>query len=73
LHAEEYHRHDYDEMLSTTVYGLMSKYQVDKIYIGDANPSFIKSLKLQIGEDQDYDKVIAGSKAEKLEITGAKM
>jgi hypothetical protein len=37
LHAEEYHRPDYNEMLST-VYGLMSKYQVDKVYIdGDNN------------------------------------
>jgi hypothetical protein len=58
MHAEEYHRPDYNEMLST-VYGLMSKYNVDSIYIDGANPSFIKSLKLQIGEDADYDKVIA--------------
>jgi hypothetical protein len=46
------------------VYGLISKYQVDKIYIDGANPSFIKSLKLQIGEETDYDKVIARYKAE---------
>jgi hypothetical protein len=52
-------------MLST-VYGLISKYQVDKIYIDGANPSFIKSLKIQIGEDADYDKVITRYKAEKL-------
>jgi hypothetical protein len=63
LHAEEYHRPDYNEMLSL-VYGLISKYQVDKIYIDGANPSFIKSLKLQIGEDADYDKVIARYKSE---------
>jgi hypothetical protein len=63
LYAEEYHRPDYNEMLST-VYGLMSKYQVDKVYIDGANPSFIKSLKLQIGEDADYDKVIARHKSE---------
>ncbi|MFL6426369.1 MAG: hypothetical protein ACJ71R_22640 [Nitrososphaeraceae archaeon] len=31
-----------------------------------ANPSFIKSLKLHIGEDADYDKVIARYKAEGL-------
>jgi hypothetical protein len=37
----------------------MSKYNVDKIYIDGANPSFIKSLKLQIGEESEYDKVIA--------------
>ena len=63
LHAEEYHRPDYNEMLSV-VYGLISKYQIDKIYIDGANPSFIKSLKLQIGEDADYDKVIARYKAD---------
>jgi hypothetical protein len=65
LRAEEYHRPDYNEMLST-VYGLMSKYHVDKVYIDGANPSFIRSLKLQIGEDPDYDKVIARFKSEKL-------
>jgi Terminase RNaseH-like domain len=65
IHAEEYHRPDYNEMLSL-VYGLMSKYDVDKVYIDGANPSFIKSLKLQIGEEADYDKVIARYKAEKL-------
>jgi Terminase RNaseH-like domain len=65
LHAEEYHRPDYNEMLSV-VYLLMSKYDVDKVYIDDANPSFIKSLKIQIGEDADYDRVIARYKAEKL-------
>jgi Terminase RNaseH-like domain len=64
LHAEEYHRLDYNEMLSV-VYGLMSKYQVDKVYIDGANPSFIRSLKLQIGEDPD-DKVIARHRSEKM-------
>ena len=65
LHAEEYHRPDYNEMLST-VYGLISKYQVDKVYIDGANPSFIRSLKLQIGEEADYDKVIARYRSEGL-------
>ena len=65
LHAEEYHRPDYNEMLFT-VYSLMSKYNVDKTYIDGANRSFIKSLKLQIGEGSDYDKVIARYRAEGL-------
>ena len=65
LYAEEYQRPDYNEML-TIVYTLMSKYDVDKVYIDAANPSFIKSLKLQIGEDPDYDKVIAMYRSEKL-------
>jgi hypothetical protein len=63
LYAEEYHRPDYNEMLST-VYNLMSKYQIDKVYVDGVNPSFIKSLKLQIGEDADYDKVIARYRSE---------
>lgn len=48
---------DYNEMLSI-VYGLISKYQVNKIYIDAANPSLIKSKKW-IGEDPDCDRVIA--------------
>jgi hypothetical protein len=63
LHAEEYHRPDYNEMLST-VYSLMSKYNVDKVYINGANPSFIRSLKLQIGEDADYMPEIHKAKQE---------
>jgi hypothetical protein len=55
LYAEEYHRPDYNEMLSV-VYVLMTKYNVDKVYIDGANPSFIKSLKLQIGEEPDMIK-----------------
>jgi hypothetical protein len=46
------------------VYDLMSKYQVDKVYIDGANPSFVKSLKIQIGEDAEYDKVIARYRSE---------
>jgi len=42
LYAEEYHGPDYNEMLSL-VYGLMSKYNVDSVYVDGANPSFIKS------------------------------
>src|SRR5437867_1705647 len=52
LIAEEYHRPDYNEMLSVA-YGLMSKSNVDLVYIDGANPSFIRSLKLQIGEEPD--------------------
>jgi Terminase RNaseH-like domain len=53
LHAEEYDRPDYNAMLDT-VYQLMSKYQVDKTYVDASSPSFIKSLKLRIGEKADY-------------------
>jgi hypothetical protein len=50
----------------------MRKYNVDKVYIDGANPSFIRSLKLQIGEDPDYDKVIDRYKSEKLGVTGVR-
>jgi hypothetical protein len=46
------------------VYELMSKYQVDKCYIDGVNPSFIKSLKLQIGEPADYLEQIASLKSQ---------
>jgi hypothetical protein len=55
LYADEYHRPDYNEMLAV-VCGLMSKYDINKVYIDGANPSFIKSLKLQIGELADTTK-----------------
>jgi hypothetical protein len=65
LYAEEYHKPDYNEMLSI-IYELMSKYDIDSVYVDGANPSFIKSLKLQIGKDPDYDKVIARYRSEGL-------
>ena len=65
MHAEEYDRPDYNEMLSL-VYSLMSKYNIDSVYVDGANSSFIRSLKLKIGEDPEYDKVIARYKAEGL-------
>jgi hypothetical protein len=63
LYADEYHRPDYNEMLNT-VYNLMSKYDVQKCYIDGANPSFIRSLKLQIGERPDYLEQIARLKTD---------
>jgi hypothetical protein len=42
----------------------LSRYDVDKVYIDGANPSFIKSLKLQIGEDADYMPEIHKAKQE---------
>jgi hypothetical protein len=53
LYADEFQRPDYNAMLDT-VYHLMTKYNVDLTYIDGANPSFIRSLKLQIGEKADY-------------------
>ena len=54
LHAEEYKRPDFNEMLEKA-WNLIVKYTVQKIYIDGANPSFIKSLKMQWGERPDYE------------------
>ena len=56
LHAEEYKRPDFNEMLEK-VWDLLVQYNVQKIYIDGANPSFIKGLKLQWGERSDYENV----------------
>jgi hypothetical protein len=56
VHAEEYKRPDFNEMLES-VWDLLVKYNVQKIYIDGANPSFIKGLKIQWGERADYENV----------------
>jgi hypothetical protein len=66
LYADEFARPDYNEMLSK-VWELIRKYNPNKILIDGANPSFIRSLKIQLGEDPDYDKVIDRYKSRKLD------
>jgi hypothetical protein len=72
LHAEQHERPDFNEMLSK-IWNLMTEYELSKknskIYVDGANPSVIKSLKLQLGEDTDYDKVIAHYKSQKWDWT----
>jgi hypothetical protein len=50
------------------VWELIRKYNPNKILIDGANPSFIRSLKIQLGEDPDYDNVIARYKSRKLSV-----
>jgi hypothetical protein len=58
MHAlyTEFERPDYNEMLSK-IRSLMSEFELSKkngkIYVDGANSSFIKSLKLQLGENPD--------------------
>jgi hypothetical protein len=61
LYASEFYKPDFNVMLDT-VHGLMSKYGVLKVYVDGANPSFIRSLKLRIGEDAEYEKAIQTAK-----------
>jgi hypothetical protein len=47
---------------------LKSKYNPTKIYVDGANPAFIRSLKLNIGERADYDKVIEQANHDKIDV-----
>ena len=62
LYAEQFERPDFNEMLSI-IWRLMTEFELSKknskIYVDGANPSVIKSLKLQLGENSNYDKVIS--------------
>jgi hypothetical protein len=63
LHAEEYARPDFNEMLRITT-SLMYKYGINfenrcHVFIDGANPEFIRALKDRLGEDTDYDRLIA--------------
>jgi hypothetical protein len=62
LYAEEYQRPDYNEMLHTVI-ELIRKYHIEKIYIDGANPSFIRSLKIGLDEDPEYERTIARYKS----------
>ncbi|MGB8034194.1 MAG: hypothetical protein WCF03_10285, partial [Nitrososphaeraceae archaeon] len=66
LEAEEYHRPDFNEMIGV-VWDILQKYgrSINKIYVDGANPSFIRSLKLQMGEEEEYEEVIKDCKASK--------
>jgi hypothetical protein len=72
LHAEQHERPDFNEMLSK-IWSLMSEYEFSKkngkIYIDASQPSVIKSLKLQLGENPDYSKVIAYYKLQRWDWT----
>jgi hypothetical protein len=74
LYAEEFERPDFNEMLFK-VSTLMTEYKFTKrnckIYVDGANPSVIKSLKLQLGENPDYDKAITRYKSQGWDWTRA--
>jgi hypothetical protein len=61
LYADQFERPDFNQMIQK-VWELYMKFQfdgsVDRIYVDGASPSFIRSLKLMLGERADYEKVI---------------
>ena len=66
LEAEEYYHPDFNQMLGI-VWDILQKYgrTISKIYVDGANPSFIRALKLQMGEDEEYEEIIKDCKASK--------
>jgi hypothetical protein len=67
LHAEEYHRPDFNEMLRITT-SLMYKYGINfenrcHVFVDGANPEFIRALKDRLGEDTEYDRLITHLKS----------
>ena len=58
LYANEYQRPDFNDVLNV-IMDFVNKHQVQKIYVDAANPSFIRALKLQIGDREDYENQIA--------------
>jgi hypothetical protein len=69
LYADQFERPDFNEMIQK-VWELYMRFRfdgsVDRIYVDGANPSFIRSLKLMLGEREDYEKVIESHKSSKL-------
>lgn len=62
LHAEEYHRPDFNEMIELTA-NLIEEYNIsfsnnDRIFIDGANSSVIRAIKARVNEDTDYEQQI---------------
>jgi hypothetical protein len=63
LHADEYPKPQFDDMIKTTV-RLLDRYDIRftngcRIFVDGANPSFIRALKDKVDEDTNYEHQIA--------------
>jgi len=67
VYAKEFERPSYEDMLSLAVQ-LRGTYKPQKIYVDGAKPDFIKSLKVQVREPSDYDRIIAQATHDKVDI-----
>jgi len=47
---------------------LINRYDITKAYTDGSNPAFIRSLKISLGEYEEYDKVIEQAKREKVDF-----
>jgi hypothetical protein len=58
LHAKEYPRPDFNQMIDTAL-GLLDEYEITfdngcRVYVDGANPEVVRELKTRIGEYHDY-------------------
>jgi hypothetical protein len=63
LHAEEYPRPDFYQMIDTTV-RFLDEYNItfegrSRIFVDGANPSFLRSLKERVDEDTNYEQLVS--------------
>jgi hypothetical protein len=67
VYAKEFERPSYEDMLSLAIQ-LRGQYRPQKIYVDGAKPDFIKSLKVQVREPSDYDRIIAQATHDKVDV-----
>ncbi len=67
VYCKEFERPKYEDMLNLAIQ-LRGTYKPQKIYVDGAKVDFIKSLKVQVREPSDYDKVIAQATHDKVDI-----
>jgi hypothetical protein len=65
LYANEFERPDFNAMISE-ILSIKRNYHVDKMYVDNANPEIVSSLKRALNEPLDYHQELARIKAKKL-------
>jgi hypothetical protein len=72
MQAEEYQRPDFNQMLSIVLDDLCIrkfKKKINNIFIDGANPSFIRALKIEIGESEEYEPLVARARKMKSDVS----
>lgn len=65
LDVQEYDRAEYSYMTETCS-KVVKKYEPFRVYIDAANPGFIKSMKMEFHEVQDYEAIVQSCKHDKI-------
>jgi hypothetical protein len=59
LYAEEFERAEHSDMIEKVCSLVLNKFApIAKIYIGGSQPGFIRSLKIALNEDPEYENAI---------------